>query len=79
MASRGTEARSSSRSPAWAAALDSYERELRTRGCSPATLRAYRRDLLELAAWATERGRDPGQLAYRDLRAYAAALCATAP
>ncbi len=61
-------------SPAWEAGLDSYMSELRTRGASPATLRAYRRDLLELAAWATGRRREPGELAYRDLRAYAATL-----
>jgi site-specific recombinase XerD len=61
-------------SPAWEAALEGYRRELETRGASPATLRAYGRDLLELAAWATGRGREPGSLAYRDLRAYAAAL-----
>jgi integrase/recombinase XerC/integrase/recombinase XerD len=61
-------------SPAWERALADYARELTTRGASAATLRAYGRDLLELAAWATERGREPGQLAYRDLRAYASAL-----
>ena len=61
-------------SPAWRLALAEYERELARRGASPATVRAYRRDLLELAAWATERGREPGELAYRDLRGYAAAL-----
>jgi site-specific recombinase XerD len=61
-------------SPAWRRALDGYRRELQTRGASPATLRAYARDLLELAAWATDRGREPGTLAYRDLRAYAAVL-----
>jgi tyrosine recombinase XerC len=61
-------------SPAWRRALDGYRRELQTRGASPATLRAYGRDLLELAAWATDRGREPGTLAYRDLRAYAAVL-----
>jgi site-specific recombinase XerD len=61
-------------SQAWRRALDSYERELSTRGASPATLRAYGRDLLELAAWATGRGREPGELAYRDLRTYAASL-----
>jgi site-specific recombinase XerD len=61
-------------SPAWRRALTAYERELATRGASAATLRAYRRDLLELAAWATERGREPGKLAYRDLRTYAAVL-----
>jgi site-specific recombinase XerD len=61
-------------SPAWRRALDAYARELGARGASAATLRAYGRDLLELAAWATERGSEPGELAYRDLRAYAAAL-----
>jgi site-specific recombinase XerD len=61
-------------SAAWGRALADYERELGRRGASPATRRAYRRDLLELAAWATQRGREPGTLAYRDLRGYAAAL-----
>ena len=61
-------------SPEWEAALASYARELATRGSSAATLRAYGRDLRELAAWATERGIAPGGLAYRDLRAYAAVL-----
>ncbi len=61
-------------SPAWDGALERYRRELTRRGASPATLRAYGRDLLELAAWSTARGRDPGELAYRDLRAYAAVL-----
>jgi tyrosine recombinase XerC len=61
-------------SPAWQRSLAGYRQELSTRGASPATLRAYGRDLLELAAWASERQREPGTLAYRDLRAYAAAL-----
>jgi site-specific recombinase XerD len=61
-------------SPAWERALEGYRRELQTRGASRATLRAYGRDLLELAAWATDRDREPGTLAYRDLRAYAAVL-----
>ena len=56
-------------SPAWEAALPRYARELASRGASAATLRAYGRDLLELAAWATARGIAPGELAYRDLRA----------
>jgi integrase/recombinase XerC/integrase/recombinase XerD len=59
---------------AWSAALDAYARELTTRGASVATMRAYGRDLLELASWASARGRNPGELGYRDLRAYAAAL-----
>src|SRR5204862_4634795 len=60
--------------PAWTASLASFERELMTRGASPNTLRAYRNDLRELAEWASTRDREPGRLAYRDLRAYAAAL-----
>ena len=61
-------------SQGWEAAIGAYLRELNTRGASPGTIRAYRRDLRELGAWATGRRRDPGGLVYRDLRAYAAAL-----
>ena len=61
-------------SPAWERALSAHARELETRGASPNTLRAYAADLRELGVWATARGRDPGTLAYRDLRAYAAML-----
>jgi integrase/recombinase XerC/integrase/recombinase XerD len=61
-------------SPAWEAALERFARELKTRGSSPHTLRAYGADLAELAEWATAQGMAPGGLAYRDLRAYAAAL-----
>ncbi len=61
-------------SAAWKAAIEAYLTELATSGASPATSRAYRRDLLELGAWATARGSEPGRLAYRDLRSYAAEL-----
>jgi integrase/recombinase XerC/integrase/recombinase XerD len=61
-------------SGAWQAAIDGYLSELSTRDASPATVRAYRRDLYELGAWASARGSDPGRLAYRDLRGYAAEL-----
>jgi len=61
-------------SPAWERALAGYRRELVRGGASGATLRAYGRDLVELAAWASARGREPGELAYRDLRGYAAEL-----
>jgi integrase/recombinase XerC/integrase/recombinase XerD len=61
-------------SPAWEGALAGYRRDLRARGASANTLRAYAADLHELAAWASDRGREPGSLAYRDLRGYAATL-----
>ncbi len=61
--------------PAWRAAIGAYERELRTRRLAPATLRAYARDLRELARWAGRAGAgDPGRLGYRTLRGYAVAL-----
>ena len=63
-------------SPAWEATLLAFRRELERRGSSPHTVRAYGGDLAELAEWATDRGREPGSLAYRDLRSYAAALSA---
>jgi integrase/recombinase XerC/integrase/recombinase XerD len=61
-------------SPDWEEALLDYRRELERRGSSRHTLRAYGSDLAELAEWATRRGSEPGSLAYRDLRSYAAAL-----
>lgn len=70
----GDDAEAREISPGWERALAAYARELGTRGASPNTLRAYRADLAELARWATERGRDPERLAYRDLRAFAAVL-----
>jgi integrase/recombinase XerC/integrase/recombinase XerD len=60
--------------PAWRAALERFRRDLEARGASRNTLRAYDNDLVELALWAQARGREPGALVYRDLRAYAAAL-----
>jgi integrase/recombinase XerC/integrase/recombinase XerD len=58
----------------WEDAIGAFERELGARGLSAHTLRAYHGDLGELGEWASERGTQPGQLAYRDLRGYAAAL-----
>ena len=62
-------------SPAWRAALEAYARELAparrvaARPCAPTAATCS-----SSAPWATGRGREPGELAYRDLRAYAAAL-----
>ena len=61
-------------SPAWEATLAGFKRELERRGSSPHTITAYGGDLAELAEWATGRGKEPGSLAYRDLRSFAAAL-----
>jgi site-specific recombinase XerD len=61
-------------SPAWEGALKRFSTELRGRGASPNTLRAYGTDLRELAAWAGALGKGPGELRYRDLRGYAAVL-----
>jgi tyrosine recombinase XerC len=58
----------------WEDAIGAFERELGARGLSVHTLRAYHGDLGELGEWASERGTQPGKLAYRDLRGYAAAL-----
>ena len=61
--------------PAWAAALESYEGELVSRHVSPHTLRAYRGDLGELAAWATASGLEkPADVGYRQLRGFASVL-----
>jgi site-specific recombinase XerD len=61
-------------SPAWERTLAGFQRELERRGSSRHTIRAYGGDLAELAEWATGRGREPADLAYRELRGYAAAL-----
>ena len=61
-------------SPRWEAALLAFARDKRTAGAARATLRAYATDLHELAEWATGRGVDPGELRYRELRGFAAAL-----
>lgn len=56
----------------WAEALELFDRELGRRGSSPRTRSAYGHDLRELAAWAGSIGKEPQDLRYRDLRAYAA-------
>ena len=61
-------------SPRWEAALLEFAREQDRRGAAASTKRAYGSDLSELAEWATERGAEPGELRYRDLRGFAARL-----
>ena len=61
-------------SPRWEAALLEFARELDRRAASASTKRAYASDLAELAEWATQRGAEPGELRYRDLRGFAARL-----
>jgi site-specific recombinase XerD len=61
-------------SAGWEGVLLGFRRELERRGSSRHTIKAYGGDLAELAQWATGRGSEPGDLVYRDLRAYAAAL-----
>ena len=59
---------------AWEAALARFDRELSRRGAAEATRRAYSGDLRQLGGWASLRGLDPVEMAYRDLRGYAASL-----
>ena len=61
-------------SPRWEAALLAFTRDQDRRGVAAATKRAYGADLSELAVWATERGSEPADLRYRDLRGFAAGL-----
>lgn len=70
----GTAGEKPGTSPRWEAALLAFARDQDRRGAAPATKRAYGSDLRELALWATERGSEPGQLRYRDLRGFAALL-----
>ncbi|MEY4227137.1 MAG: tyrosine recombinase XerD, partial [Actinomycetota bacterium] len=49
---------------------------LAARGASPATLRAYRSDLSDYAAWLAERGSAATDATRADVRAYAAHLAA---
>jgi site-specific recombinase XerD len=62
------------RSDAWQRALRVFDRDLAVRSAAEATRRAYANDLGQLAAWASETGKDPAQLGHRDLRRFAAVL-----
>lgn len=60
--------------PAWRAAIDRYTDSLAAIGAAPRTVRAYRRDLEQLAAWGTAAGLSPEKVGHRDVRRYAASL-----
>jgi integrase/recombinase XerC/integrase/recombinase XerD len=61
-------------SASWEHALLRFDRELKRRGSADSTRRAYRSDLTRLGAWSDARSISPTELAYRDLRSYAASL-----
>jgi integrase/recombinase XerC/integrase/recombinase XerD len=51
-----------------------FEQDLRRRGAAEKTRRAYRADLAQFAAWASEHELEPASVDYRALRRYAASL-----
>jgi site-specific recombinase XerD len=61
-------------SSGWRLSVKRFSRELDARGASPNTKRAYGSDLRQFALWASARDLEPGGVAYRQLRGYAAAL-----
>jgi site-specific recombinase XerD len=58
----------------WRAALALFDADLRRRGASEKTRRAYGFDLGDVARWATRARLEPDRLDVRDLRRYAATL-----
>src|SRR5829696_8460649 len=58
----------------WREALGIFDRDLAVRSAAEATRRAYANDVGQLAAWASETGKDPEELGHRDLRRFAARL-----
>ncbi len=58
----------------WAAALDLLEVDLRRRDSAPRTLRAYRGDATDFAAWAQREGVRPDQAGVKLIRRYVARL-----
>jgi integrase/recombinase XerC/integrase/recombinase XerD len=59
---------------AWSRALEAFDEDLRRRAVAQKTRQAYAIDARQFAAWAAERGLDPGSMEIRPLRRYAAAL-----
>jgi len=63
--------------PGWDEAIRLYEADLQATGAAPRTIRAYRRDLLQLADHARSAGLEPCAVTHRDIRRYAASLTAS--
>ncbi len=61
-------------SACWSEALALLDADLRRRGCSEATRRAYGSDLAQLADWGAAHGLEPGDCTHRVLRRFLAAL-----
>ena len=60
--------------PAWQAALELLESDLRTRDAAAKTLRAYRVDVCQFAQWASARGLTPRTVNVKAVRRYIASL-----
>lgn len=61
-------------SPAWKAALDAFDQDLRRRAVASKTRQAYAIDVTQFAEWASARGTDPDAVGVRELRRYLAGL-----
>jgi integrase/recombinase XerC/integrase/recombinase XerD len=59
-------------SPAWTAALDAFDQDLRRRAVAAKTLHAYGIDAGQFADWASGRGLEPASVGVRELRRYLA-------
>jgi site-specific recombinase XerD len=58
----------------WREALRAFDRDLAVRSAAESTRRAYANDVGQLAEWASELKKRPGDLGHRDLRRFAARL-----
>ena len=71
---RATAAPAAQLAPAWLAALELLEADLRRRDAAEQTRRAYRVDVCQFARWADARGLAPQTVTPRHLRRYIASL-----
>jgi site-specific recombinase XerD len=60
--------------PAWQAALDQFDADLRRRAVAAKTRTAYRSDCIQFTRWATAAGLSPERIDVRSLRRYVATL-----